>query len=79
MFALHFFQLLHKNNVKMQQFYLPQNYHGLEQQIYAKQKKFTQPLVVMVETFRRSDGIGTTKKILLIGNLKRRGAESGLQ
>ena len=26
----------------------------LEQQIYASQKIFTQPLVVMVETFRRS-------------------------
>ena len=26
----------------------------LEQKVYASQKKFTQPLVVMVETFRRS-------------------------
>ena len=27
----------------------------LEQQIYASQENFTQPLVLIVETFRRSD------------------------
>ena len=32
---------------------LQQNTVGLEQQIYAIQEYFTQPLVVMVETFRR--------------------------
>ena len=34
--------------------YSQQNTVCLEQQIYASQKKITQPLVVMVETFRRS-------------------------
>ena len=33
---------------------LQQNTVCLEQQIYASQDKFTQPMVVMVETFRRS-------------------------
>ena len=38
-----------KNNKKIQQ-----NTVCLEQQIYASQEYFTQPLVVMGETFRRS-------------------------
>ena len=33
---------------------LQQNFECLEQQIYASQENFTQPLVAMVETFRRS-------------------------
>ena len=34
---------------------LQQNNVCFEQQIYASQETFTQPLVVMVDTFRRSD------------------------
>ena len=55
-FVLHFFELLHKKSVKMRQkISLRQNTVGLEQHIYASQEKFTHLLVVMVETFRRSE------------------------
>ena len=54
-FAPHFLKLLLKKNMKMQQKKsLQQNTVSLEQQMYASQENFTQPLVVMVETFRRS-------------------------
>ena len=43
-----------KKTVQIGQKKLQQNTVRLEQQIYASQDDFTQPLVVMVETFRRS-------------------------
>ena len=53
--ALNFLELLHKRSWKCtQKNNLQQNTVCLEQQIYASPGNFTQPLVVIVETFRRS-------------------------
>ena len=43
-----------KKNYENATFFVRQNTHGLEQQMNANQENFTLPLVVMVETFRRS-------------------------
>ena len=54
-YAFHLLDLLHKKSVKMQPKNNLQQYPVcLEQQIYASQENFTHPLVVMVETLRRS-------------------------
>ena len=54
-FALQLLELLHKRAWQFnQKKKLWQNTACLQQQIYTSQENFTQPLVVMVETFRRS-------------------------
>ena len=54
-FALYFLERLHKQNVwKCNPKKLWQNAICMEQQIYTSLQIFTQPLVVMVKTFRRS-------------------------
>ena len=51
----YFLEFLHKKSVNIRhKINLRQNTVGQEQQIYASKENFTQPLVVMVETFRRS-------------------------
>ena len=50
-FLLHLLEFLHKKSVKWDKTKLWQNTVCLEHQIYTSQKKITQPLDVMVETF----------------------------
>ena len=78
MFALHFLDLYTKRARKRKpKKDLQQNTMCLEQQIYDRQESFTQPLVVMVETFRRTAEAETVVRykflvdyIIIIGNIK---------